>query len=99
MGIVHRRHGAGPYFISSVEASARQHLEAARALWSIENPLRRRLVVTFRAVKSRPRKYQGHQDKATLRQISHSLQRRKTCLKAAIQGKRLQAGRREDHLL
>ena len=41
----------------------------------------------------------GPQNMATLRQISHNLLKRETSLKVGIQGKRLQAGWREDHLL
>ena len=41
----------------------------------------------------------GQQNMATLRQISHNLLKRGTSLKVGIQGKRLQAGWREDYLV
>ena len=38
------------------------------------------------------------QNMATLRQIAHNLLKRETSLKVGIQGKRLQAGWRDDYL-
>ena len=55
--------------------------------------------VTFREDQNRVRKNHGTQNMATLRQISHNLLKRETSLKVAIQGKTLQAGRREDYLI
>ena len=45
------------------------------------------------------RKDHGPQNLATLRQISHNLLKNKNTLKVGIQGKRLNAGWREDYLL
>ena len=39
------------------------------------------------------------QNLATLRQISHNLLKKETSLKTGVQGKRLNAGWREDYLL
>ena len=87
------------YYISSMEASAHRQLAAVRAHWSIENSLHWSLDVTFREDQSRIRKDSAPQNMATLRQISHNLLKRETSLKVGIQGKRLQAGWREDYLL
>ena len=87
------------YYISSMEASAKRQLEAVRALWSIENSLHWSMDVTFREDQCRVRKDHGPQNMATLRQISHNLLKQETSLKVGIQGKRLQAGWREDYLL
>ena len=87
------------YYISSLEASAHRQLAAVRAHWSIENSLHWSLDVTFREDQSRIRKDSAPQNMATLRQISHNLLKRETSLKVGIQGKRLQAGWREDYLL
>ena len=87
------------YYISSLDVSAERLLEAVRAHWSIENSLHWSLDVTFREDQSRVRKDHGPQNMATLRQISHNLLKRETSLKVGIQGKRLQAGWREDYLL
>ena len=87
------------YYISSLEASAHRQLAAVRAHWSIENSLHWSLDVTFREDQSRIRKDNAPQNMATLRQISHNLLKRETSLKVGIQGKRLQAGWREDYLL
>ena len=87
------------YYISSLEASAHWQLAAVRAHWSIENSLHWSLDLTFREDQSRVRKDNAPQNMATLRQISHNLLKRETSLKVGIQGKRLQAGGREDFLL
>ena len=87
------------YYISSLDVSAERLLEAVRAHWSIENSLHWSLDVTFREDQSRVRKDHSPQNMATLRQISHNLLKRETSLKVGIQGKRLQAGWREDYLL
>ena len=87
------------YYISSLDSPAERMLEAVRAHCSIENSLHWSLDVTFREDQSRVRKDHGPQNMATLRQISHNLLKRETSLKVGIQGKRLQAGWREDYLL
>ena len=74
-------------------------LRAARAHWSIENSLHWSLDVTFRKDQSRMRKDHSPQNMATLRQIAHNQLKRETSLKVGIQGKRLQAGWRDDYLL
>ena len=55
--------------------------------------------MTFHGDRSRVRKNHGPQNLATLRNISHNMLRGETSLKVGIQGKRLQAGWREDYLL
>ena len=87
------------YYISSLDVAAERLLAAARAHWSIENSLHWTLDVTFREDQSRIRLDHSPQNMATLRQISHNLLKRETSLKVGIQGKRLQAGWREDYLL
>ena len=87
------------YNISSLAGSAEQLLGAARTHWSIENSLHWSLEVTFREDQSRMRLDHSAQNMATPRQISHNLLQQETSLKVGIQGKRLQAGWREDYLL
>ena len=102
--VSHRDTGTGKtvqsrYYISSLDGSAQRLLMAARDHWSLENSLHWSMDVTFREDQSRVRKDHGPKNKATLRQISHNLLKRRTSLKVGIQGKRLQAGWREDYLL
>ena len=66
---------------------------------AVGNSLRWSLDVAFGEDQCRVRKDNGPQNMAALRQISHNLLKRETSLKAGIQGKRLQAGWREDCLL
>ena len=87
------------YFISSLHVPAKQFLAMVRAHWSIENSLHWSLDVTFHEDQSRVRKDHSPQNFATLRNISHNMLKRETSLKVGIQGKRLQAGWREDYLL
>ena len=87
------------YYISSLDSSAERLLAAIRAHWSIENSLHWSLDVTFGEDQSRIRNENAPQNMATLRQISHNLLKRETSLKVGIQGKRLQAGWKEDYLL
>ena len=87
------------YYISSLDGSAQRLLMGARAHWSIENSLQWSMDVTFREDQSRVYKDHGPQNLATLRQISHNLLKRETSLEVGIQGKRLQAGWREDYLV
>ena len=87
------------YYISSLEASAQRLLETVRRHWSIENGLHWSLDVTFGEDQCRVRKDHAPQNMAMLRQVAHNLLKREKSLKAGIQGKRLQAGWREDYLL
>ena len=87
------------YYISSLELPVKGLLAAIRGHWSIENSLHWSLDPTFGEDQCRIRKDHAPQNMATLRQISHNLLKRETNLKVGIQGKRLQAGWREDYLL
>ena len=87
------------YYISSLDSLAERLLAAIRAHWSIENSLHWSLDVTFGEDQNRIRNENAPQNLATLRQISHNLLKRETSLKVGIQGKRLQAGWKEDYLL
>ena len=87
------------YYSSSLDVSAEEMLATVRAHWSIENSLHWSLDVTFHEDQSRVRKDHGPQNLSTLRNISHNMLKRETSLKVGIQGKRLQAGWREDYLL
>jgi predicted transposase YbfD/YdcC len=87
------------YYISSLDAPAERLLEVVRTHWSIENSLHWSLDVTFGEDQCRIRKEYAPQNMATLRQVSHNLLKNETSLKVGIQGKRLQAGWKEDYLL
>ncbi len=87
------------YYISSLDAPAERLLKVVRTHWSIENSLHWSLDVTFGEDHCRIRKDHAPQNMATLRQVSHNLLKNETSLKVSIQGKRLQAGWKEDYLL
>ena len=86
-------------YISSLDGSAQWLLMGMRAHWSVENSLQWSMDVTFLEDQSRAYKDHGPQNMATLQQISHNLLKQETSLKAAIQGKRLQAGWKKDYLV
>ena len=87
------------YYISSLAAPAERLLKVVRTHWSIENSLHWSLDVTFGEDRCRIRKDHAPQNMATLRQVSHNLLKNERSLKVGIQGKRLQAGWKEDYLL
>ena len=87
------------YCLSSSPAPAGLLLDAIRGHWSIDNSLHWTLDATFREDQWRLRKDHGPQNLATLRRISHNLLKNENTLKVGIQGKRLNAGWREDYLL
>ena len=87
------------YYISSLDAPAERLLSAIRSHWSIENSPHWTLDVTFRENECRVHKDHAPQNLATLRQISHNPLKNETSLKTGIQGKRLNAGWRQDYLL
>ena len=87
------------YYISSLDAPAGTMLESVRRHWSIENSLHWTLDLTYREDQCRVRKDHAPQNLATLRQIPHNLLKNETSLKVGIQGKRLNAGWRQDYLL
>ena len=84
------------YYIRSLDAPAERLLKVVRTHWSIENSLHWSLDVTFGEDHCRIRKDHAPQNMATLRQVSHNLLKNETSLKVGIQGKRLQAGWKED---
>ena len=84
---------------SSLDAPAERLLKVVRTHWSIENSLHWSLDVTCGEDLCRIRKDHAPQNLATLRQVSHNLLKNETSLKVGIQGKRLQAGWKEDYLL
>ena len=93
----YRGHGDSRYYMQSGRLG-RAVAAGSRTHWSIENSLHWSVDVTFREDQSRMRKDHSPQ-MSTLRQIAHNQLKRETSLKVGIQGKRLQAGWRNDYLL
>ena len=87
------------YFISSLNAPAKQLLKAVRGHWSIENGLHWVLDVVFREDESRVRKNHAPENLAVLRHIALNLLKQDTTIKRGIKNKRLVAAWNNDYLI
>jgi predicted transposase YbfD/YdcC len=87
------------YYISSLEAEAKELGKAIRGHWSVENSLHWVLDVGFREDASRIRKDHGAENMATMRHIALNLLKQEKSLKVGVKSKRLKAGWDEAYLL
>lgn len=87
------------YYISSLEADAKQLNRVIRSHWSIENSLHWVLDIAFREDDSRIRKDHGPENMATLRHIALNLLKQDKSIKVGIKSKRKNAGWNERYLL
>ncbi len=87
------------YFISSLEADAKQVLKAVRGHWAIENELHWCLDIGFREDDCRVREAKSAENLATLRHIGINLLKQEKSCKRGIEGKRKKAGWDESYLL
>jgi predicted transposase YbfD/YdcC len=87
------------YYISSLEADARQLGRSIRSHWSIENQLHWVLDMGFREDESRIRKEHSPENVATLKHIALNLLKQERTTKVGIKSKRLKAGWDEGYLL
>lgn len=87
------------YFISSLQTSAAQLLEAARTHWQIENSCHWVLDIAFREDESRLRKDHGAQNFAILRHIAHNCLKQECSARIGTKNKRLRAAWDNDYLL
>lgn len=87
------------YYISSLEAEAKQLGRSIRSHWSIENSLHWVLDIAFSEDNSRIRKDYGPENMATLRHIALNLLKANKSVKVGIKSKRKNAGWNESYLL
>ncbi len=87
------------YFISSLNAPAKQILKAVRGHWSIENSLHWVLDVAFREDDCRVRKDHAPENLAVLRHIALNLLKQDRTIKRGIKIKRLTAAWDNDYLI
>jgi predicted transposase YbfD/YdcC len=93
-----RRETETRYYISSLPGNAKQHLNAVREHWHVENRLHWQLDVTFREDESRIRTGNAAQNMAVLRHMALNLLKQEQSTKRSIRAKRLKAGWDEDYL-
>lgn len=87
------------YYISSLEADAKEMNRVIRSHWSIENSLHWVLDIAFREDDSRIRKDHGPENMAMLRHIALNLLKQDQSIKVGIKSKRKNAGWNERYLL
>ena len=87
------------YFISSLEANARESLRAVRSHWGIENSLHWILDVAFSEDASQVKDENEAANLAVLRHMALNLLNQEKSCKRSIKGKRLKAAWNQDYLL
>lgn len=87
------------YFISSLEANAKQSLRAVRGHWAIENQLHWCLDIGFREDDCRVREANAAENLATIRHIGLNLLKQEKSCQLGIKSKRKKAGWNENYLL
>lgn len=86
------------YFVSSLEADAKQLLKATRRHWHIENKMHWVLDVVFREDQSRIRAGHAARNMAAVRRLALSLLNQEDSLSVGVKNKRLRAGWDHDYL-
>lgn len=87
------------YFISSLEAKAREALRSVRGHWAIENELHWCLDIAFREDECQVRERKAVENLVILRHIGLNLLKQETSCRRGIKTKRKKAGWSEEYLL